>query len=70
MTRDQFAEAYARRSGTTVARLKAWGREPRPCDCGAKGCGGWQMAHLRDLDVLNQVWPEDSPRPIPKEATP
>jgi hypothetical protein len=49
MTRDEFAAAYAARSGTTVEWLKEHGREPRPCACGEDGCVGWQMAHVREL---------------------
>ena len=46
---EQFAQAYARRSGTTVEQLKAAGREVRPCDCGDAICEGWQMAHIKEL---------------------
>ena len=48
ITRERFAEAYARRSGTTVEWLKEHGREARPCDCDYEGCEGWQMAHVRE----------------------
>ena len=48
-TREQFAEAYARRSGVTVEWLREHGREPRRCDCEEEGCEGWQMAHIREL---------------------
>lgn len=47
-TREEFAEAYAHRSGVTVEWLRANGREARPCDCDYEGCEGWQMAHVRE----------------------
>ena len=49
LSREQFAEAYARRSGSTIEELKEWGREPAPCDCEERGCEGWQMAHVKML---------------------
>jgi hypothetical protein len=58
MTREEFAEGYAIRGGTTVDWLRRNGREARPCVCEEEGCEGWQMAHVRDED-----WPEDSPFP-------
>lgn len=58
MTRDEFAKAYADRSGLTVESLRELGREARPCDCGEEGCEGWQMVNVRDED-----WPKDSPFP-------
>jgi len=58
MTRDEFAQAYAKRSGVTVARLREHGREVRPCLCEDEGCEGWQMAH-----VAGEDWPEDAPFP-------
>ncbi len=48
MTKEQFAEAYAARSGVTVGWLKENGREPAPCDCESDDCEGWQMA-FREL---------------------
>jgi hypothetical protein len=58
MTRDEFTQAYAARSGVTVEVLRRAKREARPCGCGEGGCEGWQMAHVSDED-----WPEDSPFP-------
>lgn len=49
MTREQFAEAYAARSGTTVAWLEQHGRVAMPCDCGSLWCDGWQMAYAEDF---------------------
>ena len=49
MTAQEFALAYAERSGVTVDWLREHGREVRPCDCGEDGCEGWQMAHIEHL---------------------
>lgn len=46
----EFEEAYARHSEMTAAEMHAWGREARPCVCGAKVCQGWQMVNARDWD--------------------
>lgn len=48
ITRKQFEEAYASRSGVTVKWLKQHGREARPCDCGDEMCEGWQMAYIHN----------------------
>jgi len=49
VTREQFEQAYAARSGVTVDWLKEHGREARPCACNNEGCEGWQMAHVKEL---------------------
>lgn len=48
--RDKFEAAYAERSGTTVAALRALGQRAEPCDCGDPGCEGWAMVTVRRLD--------------------
>ena len=48
ITREQFEDAYANRSGVTVEWLKQHGREARPCNCGDELCEGWQMAHVSE----------------------
>jgi len=48
----RFAREYAKRSGATVAFLRAHGLEPRPCHCGESICRGWQMAHVNDDDAI------------------
>jgi hypothetical protein len=54
-TAEQFEVEYAARSGLTVERLRELGRIVAPCDCGEKGCEGWQsttperLADERDL---------------------
>jgi hypothetical protein len=50
MTKDEFEQGYAARSGVTVEWLHAHGREGRPCDCGEDGCDGWQMAHIEESE--------------------
>ena len=64
LTREQFATAYAALTGVTVEQLRAYGREPRPCDCGEDGCKGWQMAYVREEREMGYDWPEDSPCPV------
>jgi hypothetical protein len=48
VTAAEFEEAYARRSGTTVAELHRLGRWAEPCDCGDDGCEGWIMGHQHE----------------------
>jgi hypothetical protein len=62
MTREEFENGYAERSGVTVEWLKEHGREARPCDCGEEGCEGWQMAHIREAQ-----WAADQGIATPQE---
>ena len=48
ITREEFEQAYAARSGVTVQWLRSQGLEAGPCDCGDEICEGWQMAHESD----------------------
>lgn len=66
ITRKVFAEGYAARSGMTVRKLKAIGREARPCCCGWDGCDGWQMAHVGEERRFGNRWPKNSPMPLPR----
>lgn len=63
MTRDEFAQAYAARSGVTVQQLMEWGREAAPCSCDEDGCEGWQMAYAAELrrrrDAGHSMLPRD-----------
>ncbi len=59
-TREEFAQAYARRSGVTVEWLLERGREVRPCDCGEDMCEGWQMAYVKEPSY--RVGRRDLPR--------
>jgi len=43
MTRKEFEEGYAKRSGLTVTRLHELGQRAQPCACGADNCKGWAM---------------------------
>jgi hypothetical protein len=54
MTAEEFAEAYARRSGVTVEWLREHGREAKPCECGSDLCEGWQMANIREDEWFAQ----------------
>jgi hypothetical protein len=51
MTKDEFEEAYAQRSGVTVGFLYLHGRYGIPCDCGDPMCEGWQMTHTFDIET-------------------
>jgi len=51
---EEFATAYAQRSGVTVEWLRQQGREVRPCDCDYEDCQGWQMAHVREGEWFAQ----------------
>ena len=70
MTAEEFARAYAERSGVTVEWLKANGREGRPCDCGWAACTGWQMAYVREDEWFEAKMRERAARPpATKEET-
>ena len=43
MTREEFEEGYAKRSGVTVERLHELGQVAVRCSCGEDGCNGWAM---------------------------
>lgn len=43
MTKEEFEEGYAERSGVTVKWLRDRGQVAAPCDCGEDSCQGWQM---------------------------
>jgi len=45
MTREEFEQAYAKRSGVGVEELHSYGRFAEPCECGEPGCDGWVMGH-------------------------
>lgn len=45
---EAFEEAYAARSGISRETLLELGLFGAPCDCGEKGCEGWQMVRLGD----------------------
>ena len=50
-SRARFEQAYAARSGVTVAVLHALGRRAAPCGCGDAHCEGWQMAYAEAADA-------------------
>lgn len=41
MTKEEFEQGYAERSGMTVMQFRELGHA-EPCDCGELGCNGWQ----------------------------
>lgn len=43
--KQQFEEAYAHRSNTTVRRLRELGRRVYPCSCDDPECEGWQSVN-------------------------
>lgn len=52
MTREEFEQGYAERSGVSVEWLREHGREARPCDCGEDICEGWQMVHVKEESMF------------------
>ncbi len=52
MTREEFQEGSARRSGVTVDWLKDHGQFAIPCNCEEEGCQGWQMKTHTKVDIL------------------
>lgn len=51
MSRQEFEEEYATRSGITVEWLREIGRISLPCSCEEEGCQGWQMRSLGTIDA-------------------
>ncbi len=47
MTKEEFENDYAARSGLTVAWLHEHNQFGVPCDCGEYKCMGWQMKHIK-----------------------
>ena len=59
MSRQEFEEAYAKRSGVTVEWLREIGQISLPCNCGEEGCQGWQMRGLATINACDlQFIPE------------
>lgn len=51
MTKDEFEQGYAARSGVTVDWLHDHGRRGGPCCCGEDDCEGWQMLHVSPVGI-------------------
>ncbi len=49
MTKEEFIQGYAERSGVTVGWLIEMGRDAFLCDCEEEGCEGWQMRNVDDF---------------------
>ena len=59
ITRQEFEEQYAVRSGVTVDWLKREGKISLPCFCGEDGCQGWRMCAVRQISQFDlQFIPE------------
>ena len=52
MSRQEFEQLYAEKSGTTVEFLRNIGLVAVPCDCGKDSCMGWQMQHQRPSPTI------------------
>lgn len=48
MEKEEFLEAYARRSGVTKEFLASHGRVVSECHCGDEICPGWQMGFVNN----------------------
>jgi hypothetical protein len=58
MTREEFEEGYANRSGLTVDVLRQLGRIVRPCRCGEPTCPQWQSVSRTFAEEQDRNWPE------------
>ncbi|HKZ77718.1 MAG TPA: hypothetical protein VJ124_05290 [Pyrinomonadaceae bacterium] len=54
MTRKEFEQGYAERSGVTVEWLHEQNQHAIPCDCGDDLCKGWQM-----VNIFTEMFEED-----------
>lgn len=50
LTKEQFEQGYAKRSGVTVEWLERHGRRAALCFCDWVDCEGWQMVHADEDD--------------------
>ena len=66
ITRQEFEEQYAARSGISIEWLKREGQISLPCHCDEDGCQGWQMVSWR---LLLPVDLEFIPEPYKTEVT-
>ncbi len=48
MTKEEFVDGYAIRSGMSVESFYWLGLTAAPCDCGEPGCQGWQVISQPD----------------------
>ena len=56
MTREEFEQGYAERSGVTVEWLHAHNQHGSLCFCGEDGCKGWQMmTRVEELTVARPI---------------
>jgi hypothetical protein len=43
VTKEEFEQKYAKRSGVTVEWIHEHDQVATPCECGENGCAGWKM---------------------------
>ena len=59
MTRNEFINYWCANSGIAAEDLKSHDFIALPCDCGCKGCRGWQMTSILlyqlDSEALNEL---------------
>lgn len=64
MTKEEFVNAYAKRSGITVEDLRRLGRDAFPCQCRDPICEGWQMRNAKEYsEDLAAYERGEGPRP-------
>ena len=61
MTKEEFEQGYAERSGMTVERLHELGLGGVPCNCDYEDCKGWQMINLEDYKEYCKVKGKEYP---------
>ena len=49
LSKEQFEEEYAKKSGVTIDWLRDNGLRVVFCNCGEAGCKGWQMRTAGDV---------------------
>lgn len=70
MTKEQYEEQFAARSGCTVDHLHKQGNFALPCDCIDKVCSGWVMVCHYGEDVIDMLdTPGDIARSYSKSLT-
>lgn len=55
MTKEEFEQGYAKRSGMTVDQLHGLSFHAEFCECGEEICEGWQMVHTERCPECGRV---------------
>ena len=59
LTREEFEQQYAARSGVTIEELRRLGCHAEPCACADESCRGWQMVtNMRATGAVPTFTPE------------